>query len=288
MAILSRTRREAQRTAREKARRRRPRYPVHDIRGHSELVRGDTLRVRFSRLPGETPKTMLRAPFGLPVILNDFGYEEDAEHAEYRTIRFGEFSQPVGGVGFHGRSLRRLDLETLALDWDAPWLAHAGYSLEDVQSTLTAILRSKRAFRFGARLYSGTGPFELQMNATLRSVRPTRKPGERDTRYYTLSLAEWRDPSVRRRGENPAQTKLPTKHKLTATDTFNSLSKRYYGSYKGADFIRRRNGVGSFGDSTPIVKTRKFKVGDKIIIPSAETWRPTDRPRRGRDDFTED
>ncbi|MCA1571261.1 MAG: hypothetical protein LC798_13260 [Chloroflexi bacterium] len=270
MAVLSRTKRVPVQTPRERFRQTRVRLPLNDIRGRSELVNGATLRVRLSRIAGETPKHILAAPFGLPVILNGFSYDEEASHTEYDTIRHGEFSQPTGGTGYHGRKLKRMEAETLALDWDAPWLAHQGYSIEDVQSTLDAILHSKRPFHMGARIYGSDGPFELDMDATLRSIRPERKPGERDTRYFALSFVEWRDPSLRRRASGEAGKRRPSKVTIDANDTLNSISKSLFGDYSAADLIRRHNGLGSFGASTALVKHKKLKVGSVLKIPPTE------------------
>src|SRR5918996_2825098 len=255
---------------RKSGRKRRPRFPMHDIRAHSRDVSHRGLRVRFSKLPGETPRHLLQAPLGLPAVLNDFEFEEGATHTEYRTINFGEFSVPVGGNGFHARDLIRLTLEMCTLDWDAPWLQHRGYRPEDVHHTLVAIQRSKQPFRFGARAYRGEdGPFELKIDATLRRY-SKRLTQELDTRYYTLEIAEWRDASQRKRSHDPGRggrSDLPTKHRLDADDTLYSLSKRYYGRHDQWPTLRRANDLGRWGPSTPIVQSNRFKPGDRFKIP---------------------
>jgi LysM repeat protein len=147
----------------------------------------------------------------------------------------------------------------------------------DIKAELYRVMRSRRPFKMVATI-QGRGD-ELRMNATLRSISRELRPGEADTRYYDLEIKEWRDASVGRKssanvgrkGGQGGQTDLPAKHKLTADDTFNSLSKDYYGSTQFARDIASANGVSGWGMTTPIIQSQRFKVGDSIKIPKKPT-----------------
>jgi nucleoid-associated protein YgaU len=116
---------------------------------------------------------------------------------------------------------------------------------------------------------------ELDMLVTLRRLTRELRPGERDTRYMSIDFKEWRDSSVRRRQhEAPGSSrkrgvKLPTTHKLKATDTLYSLAHEYYGTYGPWRLIRDANGIPKrFGAKTKIVTLPgHFKVGHKLKIP---------------------
>jgi hypothetical protein len=63
---------------------------------------------------------------------------------------------------------------------------------------------------------------------------------------------------------------LPTTHRLKETTTLAGLSKRYYGSTAGWKAIRddSRNAIPrKWGQSHPLVKLPRYKVGDKVWIP---------------------
>lgn len=229
------------------------------------------LRCRFSAIEGETPKGILGASLVMPAVLGNLEVEEEAQHAEYTTVSDGQFSQGAQG-GQTARMLRAVTLEGLTLTWDAKWLVASGQDPEAVRGQLLAILRSKRAVSM--LLTVGRPPTsspELRMDVTFRSVRRTMKAGETDTRYFNVSIKEWRDPSAKRRGSKASRkrgTKLPTTIKLTAADTLQSLAHSYYGSYSDWRDIRDANGISTkFGQSTPIVSLPRYKVGSTLKIP---------------------
>lgn len=243
---------------------------------------GDGLRVRFAKVRGFTPKGVLDDALYLPVVLNEFTFSEEAAHQEYDTVAAGQFSVPAAGPAT-ARQLRSTDFETLTLDWDAPWLARAGQDDQDVRRELYKVLRARAPFELLATLQLGRGTEELRMKATLRSIERTLKPGERDTRYYTLALKEWRDPSVERRGAGSAgrgHSSLPTTAVLKADTTFTSLAGHYYGLASRAYWaaIANANGLRSWGGNTPIVQSKRFKVGDKVKIPKKPIVASTGTP----------
>lgn len=233
---------------------------------------GDGLRVRLRRIRGETHKDSLRRSLVLPAVLGDFEFTEESSHREYETVSMGEFSVPTGGRSIAARRLVDSDMESLTVGWDPVWLvAHnPGYTPQDIYEELRKLLRYRRAFELYVTTRWGREP-ELDINATLRSLGRTLRFGQPGIRYYRLTFKEWRDPQVARRssgGESRAPgTRLPTTHKLDNDDTLNSLSKLYYGTYAGAAAIARHNAIRGWGKSTALVKTKRYKVGDKIKIP---------------------
>lgn len=230
--------------------------------------RADGLRVRLARIPGETPKDVLHSPLYLPAVLHSFGWSESFSHSEYDTVRAGQFSQPAQGPAT-ARQLRVLDdVETLTVAWNPDWMVDVPLSVDQVRSDLFAIARTRKPVELTASLKSG-GPLLLRMNITIRSISVQMREGEPDTLYFTLRISEWRNATAGRRGGGSAGNpdKLPTTHRLTATDSLHSLSMHYYHSAKGADDIARANGITGFGYKTALVKMKRFKVGSKIKIP---------------------
>lgn len=235
--------------------------------------RGEGLRVRFARVPGETPADVLRSPLWLPAVIGNFTFEESALHSEYDTVSAGQFSSPAQGDET-ARQLRTTDLDTLTVEWDPSWLVQRGLDPARVRRDLYAILRSKKPVELLATLQLGNDDVdpELRMRVTIRSIRREMRSGEADTRYYTLSLSEWRDPSIERRGHQESRkpgVKLPTTHRLDANDTLQSLAHEFYGRYDRWRWIRDANGISpkSAGAKTTLVHLVRYKVGSKVKIP---------------------
>lgn len=232
------------------------------------MARGDGLRVRFSRKAGLTAKGQLSSALYLPVVIGEFTVSEDFPHQDYDTHRAGQFSVPAQG-GRASRQLRATDLETMTLDWEAPWMVE-WLPPQETKVELLELARSKSPFELVAVLRWGD-PEELRMLATIRGITRTLKPGEADTRYWSLNVTEYRDGGVSRRahGAGHRGVTLPTKHRLTATDTLEGLARRYYAGYTDWVLIARANGIrfGTWGATTIIVKHTRFDVGDFIKIP---------------------
>ena len=233
--------------------------------------RGPGLRVRFSRIRGVTAKDVLEQPLLLPVTLGEFTVDEEFAHNEYGTISAGQFSSPTPGPPT-ARQLRTTDLDTLTLDWHdyARFLVNPHLSEEDARRELYAVARSKTAFELLATTQLGSSPDELRMKATIRSLSRSLRPGEADTRYYTIGISEWRDNSTERRGVGRS---LPTTHSLDANDTLVSLARAYFPSEvpikNGAQAIKKANGITRWGNNDPLVRSKRWKVGDRIKIPAA-------------------
>lgn len=231
----------------------------------------DGVRCRLSRIPGETPKGVLDAPLTLPAVIGALEVEEEAQHSEYTTVSAGQFSQGAQGGG-DARMLRALSLEALTLEWDAKWLVEHGLDPEVVRGSLYAILRSKKPVEMLLILDpNDAASAEERWNITFRSVSRVMREQEPDTRYYTIGIKEWRDPSVQRRGSKEGRkpgVKFPATHELTDTDTLQSLSHEFYGRYDFWRDIRGANGISTrFGQNTPLVTLSRYKVGSNVKLP---------------------
>lgn len=233
------------------------------------MARGEGLRVRFAKIPGETPKGVLSRALVLPAVLRGFGWTEEASHTEYDTIRAGQFSQPAMGPATARRLRTPDDIETLTVEWDAPWLVEQGLDPDRVYDELFAVLRSRRPIELLATPKFGPDRPLLRMDITVRSVTSQMREGEPDTAYYTLRVSEWRDASVGRRGAGRG-SKLPTDHRLAAGDTLFSLAERYYHTLVGADHIARANAIRGWGRRDPLVGMQRYRVGSKVKIPQIQ------------------
>jgi hypothetical protein len=223
------------------------------------------LRVRLSRIPGETAKGVLRSPVYLPVVLGPFTVSEEASHFEYDTHRAGQFSVPAQGPKT-ARSLRDLGLDTLTLDWQASWLDYT--DPRRFMNAVNDVLRARSPVLLLATLQFGD-PEEFRAPVTLRRTTRELRPGEADTRYWTLEVREWRNASLSRRTADPKNDRLPARHHLTATDTWSSLAQKYHHTSMTWRVIAKKNGLPQWGARTPIVNSTKFKVGDIVTIPKA-------------------
>lgn len=232
------------------------------------MARGEGFRCRLAPIEGETPQEVLPKLVYLPALLGQLDLTETFGHTDFQTVAAGEFSQPSRG-SVTARPLREMgDLETLTVEWDPVWLVERGQDPEEVYRRLFAIGRSRKPVQLtiAARLDQRA---TVQMNITFRSIQMQIRKGEPDTVYYAIRIKEWRDATGRRRRGNdrPRGSKLPTTHKITASDTLHSLSKHYYHSYQYADDIARFNGIKGFGVSTSLVQSKRFKLNDKLKIP---------------------
>lgn len=228
------------------------------------------LVVRLSRIGGVTGKGVLAQQLTLPAVTDDFAFGEEAAFEDYDTATGGEYSQAAAWKGVTRRRLRRLDLTFITTDFSAPWL-NSARDQADIRAELSRILRSRSPFRFEANVHPDPGYTELEMNATLRSMTRTLRPGTAGTRYWDLSVVEWRDNAIQRRSSVVSRSRgkqLPTTHTLRAGDTLASLSEKYYGFFAGWRQIAQANGLATWGQNTPLTQVGGYRVGKtKIKIP---------------------
>lgn len=227
-----------------------------------------SLRVRLSKIAGETPHGVLDQPLYLPAVLGDFTVVEEASFEEYQTHKSGMFAAAAAGPAT-ARQLRTVDLQALTIDWAAPWAVYT--DPRDVMNELNAVLRSRRPCELFAILNWGD-PSELRMNVNLRRLERTLRPGETDTRYWTIAISEWRNPRTgRQSADSPGKPRFPTTGKITASTTLQDLSSSFYGDATQWRLIGGANGLAAWGPRTAIIKSGLFRVGSKLIIPAPLT-----------------
>lgn len=241
--------------------------PAWGVGEYSEgETRGMGVRVRMSKIRGETNSAVLHAPLRWPAVLNAITIAEEFPHADYDTEQ-GSFSTPAPNADGSTQAPQEFDLETLRLDADAPWLVEFGLNHELFVDELEQIGRWRTPFSLLVVTRYGQRP-EFHGDATIRRIEKTLKPGEADTRYITVGFKAWRS-GARTDGTAWVNGRLlPTTIKLKSGDTFRSLARKYYGSATDWRIIRNANGFKRMGGDTPIVNAPHRSVGDKILIPN--------------------
>lgn len=230
---------------------------------------------RFAALAGGVTDPQAIKPGGkfyLPVVLEETGIATAGAHTDYTSVGAGDFSQRGSGP-----KLSTLTLNTLTLDYVPDWYATPEVALthDEMKEALEAINDARTPFDLLLTIPSKQQVF-AHMHATLRTLTQTMKGREADTWYWTIAVEKWRNAKSGRATAAKSSRKrgvtFPTTHKLTATDTYHSLSLAYYGSYEGWAAIAEANGFRSWGASTPLVKSKRYKVGSVVKIPQ---WLPT-------------
>lgn len=232
---------------------------------------GAGFRVRLARLKGLTDSKLLPWPLFFQIgSLDDWEVVADGAHEDYETIGAGEFSRKGGG-----RKLKEVEFHTMILFQDASWLTVHGVDPFYVRNQVEGLRDTRSPFELMVTL--ATGQIELKMDATIRHSGRVLKAGEPDARYIDVQMKEYRDPVVKQRRHTASKVKFPHRHKLTAADTLASLAKKYYRTSEGWRAIASANAIKSWGQSTPLYKSARFKVGDIVKIPA---W---DKPKKTRD-----
>lgn len=219
---------------------------------------GNGLRVRLRPIPGETHRETLREALRFPAILGGFGWSEEFRFSSVETIAGGNFTQAT-----RGRSRRTVDdTESLFLAYDPEWLTVRGVQPREVHEALIRIGRAKEPVQLMAKMEGAQQPL-VRMPINLLSMAVAMREGEPDTLYYTVRFEESRTLDVERKGA----AKFPLNHFIDANDTLHSLAQKYYGDVKGWRWIAERNHVNDWGQNTPLVQHKRFKLGAKLVIP---------------------
>lgn len=217
---------------------------------------GSGLRVELKRLRGVTKKGVLDRGFRFQVPpMDSFKREKSVVANDYTTIQRGTFTD------LDGMELETISFETLVTIEPAPWVITRGmWDPTEVATRLKTIMERETPMRLVAWHPGPT--VEVSMPVTLRSLGIEER--EPDSRYLTPSFTEWRDPILRRR----TPEHWPKKHKLLPGDTLTNLARSYYHDATFGRVIARANdGLGKWGNRTPIVKNKHFKKGDVVVIP---------------------
>lgn len=245
--------------------------------GPQMVLRSEGMLFRFGPIKGITPTSVIDHRIWLPAVLNTFTVAEDKLHNEYDTLSAGQFSQAATG-GQNAPRLRTSSVDSILVDWDPSWIVASGQDPSQLRSSLYKILRSGKPVHLLATFHPHPPPHpEFDGHVTIRSISKDVRSGENESRYLTLAISEWRDPSVKRRRHNPKDdvsrkhgVVLPTTHRLTADDTLSNLSYEYYGRYDRWRNIRDANKMPKkIGAKDLIVRLGgKWKIGAKIKIPN--------------------
>lgn len=226
----------------------------------------------LSAIRGETHPSTLKKPLYLPALVGDLAYQEEAGHQDYDTVRRGEFSQPEGGRGLKtAKKLLTATLDVYTSWFDVGFLPDIPQSLDpdELRAQLFDIARARRAFDLKV-WRRGFETAEINTAVTLRSGQFTVKSGEAGSRYISIDVKEWRDPTVDRRTSTASRkkgVKLPTTHALTATDTLTSLSQEYYGSPNYWRTIAQANGITKWGSKTLLASPTAPLSGGVSALP---------------------
>lgn len=158
------------------------------------------LRVRIEPVPGITDGKLLHGDgfyFQCPP-LEEFTIEYAADHLDYTTAASGQYSRPGG------QQLRVVTFDTLFVDYAWWTVVTRPIEIEDLTHRLVKICESGTPFLLtaahampphGYDTWSETltGP-ELQMMATLRTLKVSEKAGEGDARYLNVAFTQYREP----------------------------------------------------------------------------------------------
>lgn len=273
---------------------------------------GEGLRVKIQSIAGKTPKGVLESGyyFQCPP-LEEFSVDYAHSHTDYDTVLEGQFSRK-GGV-----QLRSAQFSTLVVDWGLFTVAQDTAPIEELTATLIEVCEAGDPFLLTVAHRMPAGGFdnwgasmagpELQMAATLRTLRVTERAGEGDARYMDVAFTEYRDPQIRSRqlkkkrgqkttrsgdrpfpitveliydgwsnrgGGFPAQgtldgRDLSNKYRIPGPVTLISLAARYYGDPQQWRQIAVENGLGDWGAASPLHLHPRFvgPLRGTVIVP---------------------
>ena len=224
------------------------------------MPQAEGLQVTLSSIPGITDKKLLKTPyyFQCPP-LESFKIVHAHEHTDYQTISGVTYSRR------NTKQLRTITFQTLAVSWGSFTTSPDNWDKYDFSMLTQRLVHlCEYGTPFLLQTSNGNEDTNLTMKATLRQFDLEERAGEPDARYFDVSFVEWRDAYVARR----APTKWPKHHKLQGSTTIKGLAKKYYGKPSLSYHIAKANKIRHWGYSTPLVKMKRYKVGDKITIPA--------------------
>jgi hypothetical protein len=246
-----------------------PKNP-HNAKSKFRLGFRPGLHARMRSVPGLTPRSVLREPLRLPVVMGDsFTTEEESLWEEFDTVGAGRFASPAAGKD--ARALTTVTTESMTMTWDPGFLTNPDTGALMMIRNLRKILRKRAVFDLlVVQKPNVTELPDFSGLATIRRLAITTKSGEPESRYFQIDISSHREIDAQRRRHTAgsgARSNLPTTAKLSATDTLRSLAEHYYGSGSAWRQIAGANGLSQWGSEDPLVKMGRYKVGDRIKIP---------------------
>lgn len=228
--------------------------------------KGEGLRVELRAIPGVTKHpNFFPFRFQCPP-LETFRVDSAATANDYATVNHGIFTNMTG------MELMTVSFDTLVTVAPAPWVVHPQYWNPNIaRRRLRKIIQRQSPVRLvawkpGNRRKRHPKPIiELNMMVTMRSMGSEERSGEPLDKYFNVDFTQWRDPVQRRRVQ---KRQWPIRHKLTKRDTLATLAKKYFNDASRAGQMRPnvpKLGI-RWGKNTPIVKSKKYKVGDVLVL----------------------
>lgn len=224
------------------------------------------LHARMRSVSGLTPRSVLREPLRLPVVMGDsFTTEEEALWEEFDTVSAGRFASPAAGKD--ARALTTVSTESMTMTWDPGFLTNPDTGALMMIRNLRKILRKRAVFDLlVVQKPNVIGIPDFSGLATVRRLAVTAKSGEPESRYFQIDISSHREISASRRRHGAGAT-LPTTAKLTSSDTLRSLALHYYGTGEFWRLIAQANGITGWGSETPLTQMGRYKVGSRVKIP---------------------
>lgn len=223
--------------------------------------------------------------------LDEFAQDHAHSHTDYETINNQHSHKGVP-------QLSTVQFDTLVVDQGSFTIDPDPLTIEEYTDILKLICLAGDPFLLTAAhqlppagfvnwSLSLAGP-ELQMPATLRSLRIAERSGEPDARYLNVAFSEYRDPFVKTAllGRRPGGKKFPTTAYLYwdghATDadgrlltsvskplTLALLARYFYHDTAAARPIARANDISGWGVEDPLINYRTFRsmrIGTRMKI----------------------
>lgn len=249
------------------------------------MARSEGLHVLLEPIPGVSTPGLLDAPgllFQCPP-LDEFSIDYGHSHTDYDTL---DSQHSRKGVP----QLTTATFDTLVVDYGLFVIDDEAPEIEVITDTLRLVCQAGDPFLLtvahalpprGYANWSLTlaGP-ELQVPATLRTVRVSEKAGEGDARYLNVGFVEYRSPTQARSGlgkKRAGGRKFPTTARLFADGTcrdesdrkianpptrpvtLSELARHFYGDTARAVDIQRANNLGGWGRTDALIQAPRYR-----------------------------
>lgn len=242
-------------------------------------------RVVMQRIPGLTAPGVLERPFMFQCPpLTEFPVQDGWDYVDFDTVGAGYRSRPGSS------QLQQVQFDTLFVDDPSlPFVVNRATPCIPIE--MVAELRQIGDARSPFQLVAGQPTlwgvhYDVNIAATMRSLRSAERDGEPDARYVSVSFTEFGGVtaaaiseqvfSVGRSGDSSIVATLDVA-KLAAGTTLRDLSQRYYGTATLWTVIGKASGISAPGG----VPLRQYFAGrhtpPKIVVPSPAIARAAGR-----------
>jgi len=214
-----------------------------------------------------TRKGVLKEPLVFQIApLDEFGWDTTYLWNDYDTISAGQFTSRGG------RQLRTLTINTVSMDWSAPWAVVQTGRKELARTNADYYGRAAGPWKLAARLddlvlqgsplllivnnpalYDAN---DLRMIVTMRSANVRERAGEPDARYFEMGFTEYRAPVITRKNYGKARHPLPAQVVLTKNGVAVEVERRGKALPKN-----QRHKIGSSGSPATLRKLAKHYYG---------------------------